>query len=304
MRIRVLYAALLLTFVVWGSLSFVTLSPAQAAGGCTATYTVQRGDWLAAIARRHHTSVYELIQLNPWLRGRINWIYPGQVLCVSAQESPPPAPTHALTLEAEYLLQPGENVTVAIQAPLPSYRRSTIKLQATEPVSLTGEAGLANLITGQSAPMMVAVRNAAGLIPANDFTLYAIGTPALFDGLRLDSTKPLNIPPGCNGTPLDSAFGMQAPESLSLTAWIENGDNRLPIHVSAVGVVPPDQLGSCTFMDGSNQSLLSFALQSTSSSPPTGQLFMQVYDPRTGPYDSFNWYAACEALRQQGIYIC
>lgn len=305
MQKRVLFLAMVITLVLWSSLSFVSLPTAHATGGCGYFYTVRPGDWLAAIARRNNTTVHELIRLNPWLWGRIDWIYPGQVLCVSAQLLVPPTSIPALTLEAEYPLGYRADAEVALQVPLPSYQRTTVQLEATQPVSFTGKDSLATMIAGQPMPLVFAVRNGDLDFPASDITLYTIGTPSFFESVRLDSTKDLDIDPGCVGTPLDTAFGMEAPQSMLMTVQIESQEKTLPIHVSKVGVVPPDQLANCEFMKGSNRGLLSFALlPKGTGNPPDGQLMMHAYDPQGGPFDWSNYYAACEWARQQGYYWC
>jgi LysM repeat protein len=56
--------------------------PGAAPGGCGETYTVRTGDTLIAIARAFDTSVQTLMQLNQI--DNPNYIYAGQVLCVSA----------------------------------------------------------------------------------------------------------------------------------------------------------------------------------------------------------------------------
>jgi LysM repeat protein len=61
--------------------SFATTSRAQAWSGCGMTYVVQRGDWLAKIARRCGVTLSELYAANPWARYSI-YIYPGQVLVI------------------------------------------------------------------------------------------------------------------------------------------------------------------------------------------------------------------------------
>ena len=70
-------------------------APLSTAGGsgCAQFYRVQRGDTLARIANRFHTSVGYLQRLNGiW---NPNVIYAGQVLCVRAGgPHPPPPPPH------------------------------------------------------------------------------------------------------------------------------------------------------------------------------------------------------------------
>jgi LysM repeat protein len=50
---------------------------AAAAGNCSSTYIVQRGDWLSKIANRCGVTLSQLYAANPWVG---NIIYPGQRL--------------------------------------------------------------------------------------------------------------------------------------------------------------------------------------------------------------------------------
>lgn len=54
---------------------------AQAWSSCGSTYVVQRGDWLAKIARYCGVTLSELYAANPWV-GYSYYIYPGQILVV------------------------------------------------------------------------------------------------------------------------------------------------------------------------------------------------------------------------------
>lgn len=85
-----------------------TTGPVQPAA-CTPTYTVQRGDWFYAIARRFGVSVPALIQANP--SANSNVVYPGQVLnipCGGTSPAPPggvPAPGGN-----SYVVRPGDTL--------------------------------------------------------------------------------------------------------------------------------------------------------------------------------------------------
>jgi LysM repeat protein len=59
--------------------SFATTVSAKAWSACGSTYVVQRGDWLAKIARTCGVSLADLYAANPWTR-YYYYIYPGQVL--------------------------------------------------------------------------------------------------------------------------------------------------------------------------------------------------------------------------------
>jgi len=61
--------------------SFASTSSAQAWSTCGSTYVVQRGDWLAKIARNCGTTLSALYAANPWVSS-YNYIYPGQVLTI------------------------------------------------------------------------------------------------------------------------------------------------------------------------------------------------------------------------------
>ena len=54
-------------------------SDVQASSVCGYTYIVQRGDWLAKIARNCGVTLSELYAANPWTRYE-RYIYPGQAL--------------------------------------------------------------------------------------------------------------------------------------------------------------------------------------------------------------------------------
>jgi LysM repeat protein len=61
--------------------SFGSVGKAQAWSGCGSTYVVQRGDWLAKIARTCGVTLSQLYAANPWTRYS-SYIYPGQVLTI------------------------------------------------------------------------------------------------------------------------------------------------------------------------------------------------------------------------------
>src|ERR1044072_1971778 len=61
--------------------SFARTSPAHAWSTCGGSYVVQRGDWLARIARNCGVTLSDLYAANPWARYE-RYIYPGQVLAM------------------------------------------------------------------------------------------------------------------------------------------------------------------------------------------------------------------------------
>ncbi len=79
------------------SLFLMAASPAEAQGA-TVNHVVQRGEYLARIARNYGTTVHAILALNPQITN-MNRIYPGQVIVVpigwtpAPVPVPPPAPT-------------------------------------------------------------------------------------------------------------------------------------------------------------------------------------------------------------------
>lgn len=59
--------------------TFATTASAKAMSTCGSTYVVQKGDWLAKIARRCGVTLTDLYTANSWSR-YYYYIYPGQVL--------------------------------------------------------------------------------------------------------------------------------------------------------------------------------------------------------------------------------
>ncbi len=80
-KLVVLAGLSILALMLWA----ISPSILQAQSGCANPYTIQRGDYLQAIARRFNTSVGVLISLNPWLAYNPNLIFPGHVLCLPTQ---------------------------------------------------------------------------------------------------------------------------------------------------------------------------------------------------------------------------
>jgi LysM repeat protein len=61
--------------------TLATTSSAQAQSWCGSTYVVQRGDWLAKIARNCGVKLADLRAANPWTYSN-RYIYPGEVLAI------------------------------------------------------------------------------------------------------------------------------------------------------------------------------------------------------------------------------
>jgi LysM repeat protein len=90
--------------------AFATTSRANAWSSCGSTYVVQRGDWLAKIARRCGTTLSALYAANPWV-GR--YIYPGQVLAIPGGYDPAPYPYCGPSYDyygSYYIICPGDTL--------------------------------------------------------------------------------------------------------------------------------------------------------------------------------------------------
>ncbi len=88
------------------------------------TYTVQRGDWLYAIARKFGVSVSALQAANPGVN--LSVVYPGQLLNIpgGGSTTTPPAPATPGT-PSSYVVQPGDTLfSIAVR-----FRTTTFALQ-------------------------------------------------------------------------------------------------------------------------------------------------------------------------------
>ena len=83
---RILQVVLILAVLL---VSLAATGEAKADSWCGGTYVVQRGDWLAKIARKCGVSLSGLYSANPWVRYE-RYIYPGQVLTIPGAYVPPP----------------------------------------------------------------------------------------------------------------------------------------------------------------------------------------------------------------------
>ncbi|HSL31163.1 MAG TPA: LysM domain-containing protein [Anaerolineales bacterium] len=83
---RIVQLSLILVMVM-ASLAFT--ENARAHSWCGSTYVVQRGDWLAKIARNCGVTLSSLRAYNPWTYDQ-RYIYPGQVLAIPEEYMPPP----------------------------------------------------------------------------------------------------------------------------------------------------------------------------------------------------------------------
>jgi lysozyme len=76
-----------LLIVILLAVSMGAATRAQAWSYCGSTYVVQRGDWLAKIARKCGVTLSQLYAANPWV-GYYYYIYPGQVLVIPGGYDP------------------------------------------------------------------------------------------------------------------------------------------------------------------------------------------------------------------------
>ncbi len=95
--------------------------PTNPPTGNPSTYTVQRGDWIYALARRFGVSVAALLAANPGINP--NLLYPGQVLTIPSGTTPPPDPP--APSGNTYTVQPGDTLfTIAVR-----FKTTTMALQ-------------------------------------------------------------------------------------------------------------------------------------------------------------------------------
>lgn len=98
-----------------------TSVPSGSPTGNPSTYTVQRGDWIYALARRFGISVAALLAANPGIHP--NLLYPGQVLNIPSGTTPPPDPP--APSGNTYTVQPGDTLfTIAVR-----FKTTTMALQ-------------------------------------------------------------------------------------------------------------------------------------------------------------------------------
>jgi LysM repeat protein len=102
-----LWMAALFALSIWGLLG-VYRPNAAAATDCPNTHIVQRGEWLALIARNYGTTVQQLIRLNPILGWNPNLIWTGMQLCVPTSGGPS---EFVLQANYQYLADPDENLS-------------------------------------------------------------------------------------------------------------------------------------------------------------------------------------------------
>lgn len=96
---------LLILFFIVSLLSVsVVTKPVSADSSCGSTYTVQRGDYLAKIARLCNTTVADLLLANPNIKDR-NIIYTGQVLKIPSGTQP-----DAGIGGSVYMVKPGDTL--------------------------------------------------------------------------------------------------------------------------------------------------------------------------------------------------
>jgi len=309
MRTRIIIFVIVVNAILWGALAYVFVGTVQAQSSCPAIYIVQRGDWLAAIARRHNTTVNELLRLNPHLHARMDLIFPGETLCVPVQPSPPTPtpptePTGFLGLEAEFTVQPVAPMTVTLPVSMSILgKRKPLALQANDGITGTTLTGILDLATPQNSPVLIAFGNAEDARNISpDFTLLEVGSSDILSSLRLDQTKPFTLTSGCDGRPLNEAFGMAASESMTLVAWLEGkGGGRIPFPITKVGVVPAADISGCWGTNGRPLTPAFVVLPANPPQPDLYRVFVRVKGP-LGSGDPVRY--VCQALGQLGRIIC
>lgn len=105
-----------------GSTSSASSSTSSTPTGNPSTYTVQRGEWIYAIARRFGVSVAALLAANPGINP--NFLYPGQVLNIPGGSSTSSASSSAGP-GGTYVVKPGDTLfSIAVK-----FRTTTYALQ-------------------------------------------------------------------------------------------------------------------------------------------------------------------------------
>lgn len=105
-----------------GSSSSASSSTSSTPTGNPSTYTVQRGEWIYAIARRFGVSVSALLAANPGINP--NFLYPGQVLNIPGGSSSSSASSQPGT-GGTYRVRPGDTLfSIAVK-----FRTTTYALQ-------------------------------------------------------------------------------------------------------------------------------------------------------------------------------
>lgn len=275
----------LAAFVFFCGIALLTVGMTYANGGCVATYTVQRGDTLTSIARRHNVSLAELIRLN---RGRIwnpNLIYTGQVLCL-----PVPVTNSRVVVEVRYQYEPDDDERRVVLAARGGYigKRVTYPLQpvdAIDTVSTTNEVALA--ITGEPPPVLLGIRNSEG---ATTYTLVAVGQDAILSSLRISETEPVTITLGCVSTPVTEALGGPTVKDVQVTLVLEGQDGlRYPFDVTALNLMPTKENASTCYAD----KLVAFALfPATSARSGEYRILIVLTEEGFGP-PGRGWHARC-----------
>lgn len=230
-KLVVLAGLSILALTLWA----ISPSILQAQSSCSNPYTVQRGDYLHAIARRFNTSVEVLISLNPSLAYNPNLIIPGQVLCLPAET--PEVNMLNIVAEVTFTYTPvlSETLNPLTVGPPPALSTDTRKLnkrvvylleQGTESDIALGSNQMKDKmeerkLTMNTAPLLVAVDEKED--PDSDhepgsYYLVAVGaqnTPLLQRLGFLDDQITVNTDTFgvCNPTPLKQAFGTQVQDA-------------------------------------------------------------------------------------------
>ena len=235
MRVRVIAVSVFIAgLMLIASLSFVSGQTAYATNHCAATYTVQRGDWLYSIARRHNTTVTELLRLNAGNIANPNLIYVGQTLCL-----PGPATASQVVIESAYQYTPDADESLWTIMSRGGFigKRVVYPLGSALPVdtvSTTQE--VAASILSSPPPVLLGVRTSA---QATTYTLVAVGQASILSSLRISVTQPAPVPPSCDPKPVKEALGETNVSDAQVTVWLEASDGlRYPFAITQLDYVP------------------------------------------------------------------
>ncbi len=318
MKTRALFLLMVAAGVVLVAGLWLPLAgPAQANGGCTATYRVRWGDTLTGIAWRHRTTVARLVRLNG-IRNP-NLIYAGQVLCLATAPATKTRPTATPAVPTATGQQAAPKVVMEVE-----YSFEPTSQEQVMPLAQTGRVGkqvnfpLASLEAFQTVTTTVELANAAqeeGELlfwlsqrtdGASGYILVSVGEGEPLAALHISETvavTPFVPSPTIFDCPSQTVSGTLDEPGLTatdLTLWLETaGGVRYPFRVDRLAHADTiDQIQAC-FED-------SGVLALTTLSQPWvyRAVLLQASEGQAGPPGGRRWRQRCNAWkRERGWYF-
>jgi LysM repeat protein len=214
-------------------LAAIVFSPARVAhagGGCTSTYTVQRGDTLMKIASRFGVTYSELLFVNQGRIANPNLLFIGQVICLpedfgAYEIISEELGAYKIALEARYtmIIQPEEKMLVGIIGNNQLGKRVEYPLQSIGALQVfSNTAFLKSALAADQVPILVGVRNNPVGVGAEDYTLVAVGRSDILTSLMISDTTTIT-PSTSSATPRPFSDVLKASliKSTSLILWLE-----------------------------------------------------------------------------------